>query len=51
MDDKNEKALVSKGFWGGGGFCGNLFYILDLFTHLFNQYFELDTGSGDVGAD
>lgn len=28
-----------------------LFDILDLLTHLFDQYLQLDGGVGDVGAD
>lgn len=41
MDSKNNKALMDKGFVEVYGVGGNLFYVLDLLTHLFNQHFQL----------
>lgn len=43
MDGENKKTLVNKGFVEVGGVQGNLFYILDLLTHLFDQHFKLNT--------
>ncbi len=43
MDGENSKALINKGFVEVYGVEGNLFYILDLLTHLFNQHFKLNT--------
>ncbi len=43
MDGKNNKALINKGFVEVYGVEENLFYILDLLTHLFNQHFKLYT--------
>lgn len=43
MDGGNNKALINKGFVEVCGVEGNLFYVLDLFTHLFNQHFKLNT--------
>ncbi len=43
MDDKNKKALINKGFVEVCGVEGNLFYILDLLAHLFDQHFKLNT--------
>lgn len=36
MDGENKKALVNKGLVEVCGVGWNLFYILDLLTHLFN---------------
>ncbi len=43
MDGENKKTLVNKGFVEVSGVWGNLFDILDLLTHLFNQHFKLNT--------
>lgn len=43
MDGENNKALINKGFVEVCGVEGNLFYVLDLLTHLFNQHFQLNT--------
>ncbi len=40
-DDGNKKALINKGFVDECGVGGNLFDVLDLLTHLFNQHFQL----------
>lgn len=39
MDGKNNKALINKDFVEVGGVWGNLFYILDLLSHLFDKHF------------
>lgn len=42
MDDKNKKkALINKGLVEECGVEGNLFYILDLLTHLFDKNLKL----------
>ncbi len=41
MDGKNNKALINKGLVEVCGVEGNLFYILDLLTHLFDKNFKL----------
>ncbi|SUP07820.1 Uncharacterised protein [Vibrio metschnikovii] len=41
MDGENNKALINKGLVEVCGVEGNLFDILDLLTHLFNQHFQL----------
>lgn len=43
MDGENNKALINKGLVEVCGVEGNLFDILDLLTHLFNQHFKLYT--------
>ncbi len=43
MDGKNSKALISKGLVEVCGVEGNLFNILDLLAHLFDQHFKLNT--------
>ncbi len=43
MDGGNNKALINKGVVEVCGVEGNLFYVLDLLTHLFNQHFKLNT--------
>lgn len=44
-----KKTLVNKGFVEVSGVWGNLFYILDLLSHLLDEYFQLHTGGGDIG--
>lgn len=39
MDGENNKALINKGFVEGCGVGENLFYILDLLSHLFDKHF------------
>lgn len=43
MDGKNSKALINKGLVEVCGVEGNLFYILNLLSHLLNQHFQLNT--------
>lgn len=49
MDGENKKALVNKGLVEVCGVEWNLFYILDLLSHLLDEYFQLHTGGGDIG--
>lgn len=43
MDGENNKALINKGFVEVYGVEENLFDILDLLAHLFDQHFKLNT--------
>ena len=43
MDGKKNKTLINAGLVEVCGVEGNLFYILNLFTHLFDKHFKFYT--------